>query len=62
MEVYVRLFPNTTDFEEQVSVAGGVQPWWIRVGDELFYFSPEGGLSRIKHLTQQERRQTRWYH
>ena len=48
IEVYVRPFPNTTDFEEQVSVAGGVLPWWSRAGDELFYFSPEGDLMSVR--------------
>lgn len=36
-EVYVRPFPNMTDWKRQVSTAGGLEPVWAHSGKELFY-------------------------
>ena len=46
-EVYVRPFPNSTDWREPISNAGGFQPWWSRARDELFYFAPGGELMSV---------------
>jgi serine/threonine-protein kinase len=39
MEVYVRPFAAPASARWQVSSNGGVEPWWSRKGDELFYVS-----------------------
>jgi serine/threonine-protein kinase len=49
-EVYVRPFPMVNEGRMQVSIDGGVQPWWSRSGDELFYFTPAGALMSV-HVT-----------
>ncbi len=41
MEVYVRSFASPASGKWQVSANGGVEPWWNRKGDELFYVSTE---------------------
>jgi len=41
MEVYVRSFASPASGKWQVSANGGVEPWWSRKGDELFYVSTE---------------------
>ncbi len=39
-EVFVRAFPNTSEFKHQVSNGGGTAPLWSRDGRELFFVSP----------------------
>ena len=41
MEVYVRPFASPASGKWQVSANGGVEAWWSRKGDELFYVSTE---------------------
>jgi serine/threonine-protein kinase len=38
-EVFIRSFPNTDAFKQQVSNGGGAAPLWSRDGRELFYLS-----------------------
>jgi serine/threonine-protein kinase len=43
-EIYVRPFPDVNGGRWQVSTIGGRTPLWSRMGDELFYRLPDGGV------------------
>jgi len=47
LEVYVRPFPDVETGKWQVSTTGGVQPWWSRGGDQLFFFTPRGEVMGV---------------
>jgi serine/threonine-protein kinase len=48
-EVYVTPFSAAVGRgREQVSNMGGVEAWWSRSGDELFYFSLDGTLMSVR--------------
>ena len=44
----MRPFPSINSGKEQISNMGGVQAWWNRKGDELFYFNLEGALMTVQ--------------
>jgi serine/threonine-protein kinase len=43
-EIYLRPFPDVNGGRWQVSTIGGRTPLWSRMGDELFYRLPDGGV------------------
>jgi serine/threonine-protein kinase len=47
-EIYVRPFPAIGDGQWQVSTGGGVQALWAPGGRELFYRTPDGGLTSVR--------------
>jgi len=46
-EIYVRPFPEVDKGRWQVSNGGGARPLWARSGQELFYVSPAGAITRV---------------
>jgi serine/threonine-protein kinase len=47
-DVFVTPFSAAGRGREQVSNMGGVEAWWSRKGDELFYFSLDGTLMSVR--------------
>jgi hypothetical protein len=47
-EIYVRPFPSVNQGKAQISTDGGVQPWWSRKGDQLFYVTQTGALMAVQ--------------
>jgi Tol biopolymer transport system component len=48
-EIYVKPFPGVdTGGGITISAAGGTQPLWSRIGDELFYVAPDGAILAVR--------------
>jgi eukaryotic-like serine/threonine-protein kinase len=47
-EIYVKPFPSVNEGRAQISTQGGVQPWWSRKGDQLFYVTQTGALMSVQ--------------